>query len=74
MDAIDRNMAYEALGIGKWVCLIGAALCGYWWVLYHALAAVHAATASTSTAALVGIALVGLTGLVFRYIQRRLET
>ena len=73
MDSTDRKMAVEGFSTVKWVCAGVAALWGYGWLLYHVLYVAHSLRGSHSDAVLAGVAFVGLTGLVFRYLQRRFE-
>ena len=73
MDAVDHNTAAEGFSFAKWVCAANVALWGYGWLLYHVVDAAHAIRESESDAVLAAIVFVGLTGLVFRYLQRRFE-
>ena len=73
MDSTGRKMAAEGFSTAKWVCAGVAAVWGYGWLLYHAMYAAYSLRGSHSDAVLATVAFVGLTGLVFRYLQRRLE-
>ena len=73
MDEADRKTAAEGFGCAKWVCAGCVAMWGYGWVFYHVLLGAQSLRGSGSDAILAGIVFVGLTGLVFRYLQRRFE-
>ena len=73
MDANDRKTVVELLSISRFVCFGIAAVWGYGWVLYHVLHTAHALRESHSDAALAGVVLIGLTGLVLRHVQRRID-
>ena len=74
MGRHSRETAAELFSIAKWICACTVAVWGYGWVFYHVLDAVRAVTdGSPSAMTLASIALIGLTGLVFRYLQRRFE-